>query len=229
MTLKSKPKYLQTDPGGHRERWLISYTDFVTILLILFIAIAAQSLHAPAAVTNQARETQKPPTPSASVLPVSQPQPVGRPEPKPQDPVLVRALEKLRSQGLDSHLESRGLVISLPQAILFPSGEARVMPGAFPIVSQVADVIASVPNKVALVGHADSVPIHNKHFQSNWELSAARGVNLLQVLSSRYGIPESRLSVQSFGSNEPKGSNETPEGRAENRRVEILLIDESSE
>ena len=56
----------------------------------------------------------------------------------------------------------------------------------------------SLPNKVALVGHADSIPIHNKRFQSNWELSAARSVNLLEVLSSRYGISESRLSVQSY-------------------------------
>jgi len=101
----------------------------------------------------------------------------------------VRADEKLRSQGLDSRLEKRGLVISLPQAILFPSGEDHVLPAAFPIVSQIADVLNSVPNKVALVGHSDSIPIHNKRFQNNWELSAARSVNLLEVLNSRYGIP----------------------------------------
>jgi len=103
------------------------------------------------------------------------------------------------------------------------------MRSAFSVVSQIAAVIATVPNKVALVGHADSVPIHNKRFRNNWELSAARSVNLLEVLSARYGIAESRLSVQSFGSNDPKGPNDTVEGRAENRRVEILLLDESTE
>jgi chemotaxis protein MotB len=132
-------------------------------------------------------------------------------------------------QGLDSRLEKRGLVISLPQAILFPSGEDHVMATALPIVSQIADVLNSVPNKVALVGHADSIPIHNKRFQSNWELSAARSVNLLEVLSTRYGISESRLSVQSYGSNDPKNSNDTEAGRAENRRVEILLLDETAQ
>jgi chemotaxis protein MotB len=157
------------------------------------------------------------------------PQPDSDAHPTVSHQALVRANEKLRSQGLDSRMEARGLVISLPQAILFPSGEDHVMPAALPIVSQIADVLASVPNKVALVGHADSIPIHNKRFQSNWELSAARSVNLLELLSRRYSISESRLSIQSLGSNNPKDSNDTVAGRAENRRVEILLLDENDQ
>jgi chemotaxis protein MotB len=218
MKPKPKPKYLEAENGGQRERWLISYTDFITILLILFVAIAAQGMH--------------------SALPPRPPQPKIEPSAKPIQPtqqpadtrqVLVRADEKLRLQGLDSHLEKRGLVISLPQAILFPSGEDHVTPAALPIVSRIAEVLASVPNKVALVGHADSIPIHNQRFHSNWELSAARSVNLLEILSTRYGISESRLSVQSYGANDPKDSNDTEAGRAENRRVEILLLDESTQ
>jgi chemotaxis protein MotB len=213
MKPKPKPKYLESDHGGQRERWLISYTDFVTILLILFVAIAAQGIHSAAQPPNPPQVKQT----------------AAKPETKPQDSrlALVGADQKLKEEGLDSHLEKRGLVISLPQAILFPSGEDRVIPSAFPIVSQIAEVLKSVPNKVALVGHADSVPIHNQRFQNNWELSAARSVNLLEVLSTRFGISESRLSVQSYGSNAPKDSNDTETGRAENRRVEILLLDES--
>ena len=219
MKPKPKPKYLESEQGGQRERWLISYTDFVTILLILFIAIAAQGLHSAAQPAAQpANQPQPKPTPE-------------KPETKTHDSrqALAGADQKLKQAGLDSHLEKRGLVISLPQAILFPSGEDHVLPAAFPIVAQIAEVLNSVPNKVALVGHADSIPIHNKRFQSNWELSAARSVNLLQVLSTRYGIPESRLSVQSYGSNDPKDSNDTEAGRAENRRVEILLLDDSAQ
>jgi chemotaxis protein MotB len=219
MKPKPKPKYLESEQGGQRERWLISYTDFVTILLILFIAIAAQGLHSAAQPAAQpANQPQPKPTPE-------------KPETKTHDSrqALAGADQKLKQAGLDSHLEKRGLVISLPQAILFPSGEDHVLPAAFPIVAQIAEVLNSVPNKVALVGHADSIPIHNKRFQSNWELSAARSVNLLEVLSSRYGISESRLSVQSYGSNDPKDSNETETGRAENRRVEILLLDDSAQ
>jgi chemotaxis protein MotB len=218
MKPKPKPKYLEAEHGGQRERWLISYTDFITILLILFVAIAAQGMRSALPPRSPQRKTQP------SVNPV---QPTLQPPDSRQ--ALVRADEKLRQQGLDSHLEKRGLVISLPQAILFPSGQDHVTPAALPIVSQIAEVLASVPNKVALVGHADSIPIHNQRFHSNWELSAARSVNLLEVLSSRYGISESRLSVQSYGSNDPKDSNDTEAGRAENRRVEILLLDESAE
>ncbi len=87
-------------------------------------------------------------------------------------------------------------------------------------------MLLELNNKVALVGHADAVPIHNQRFKNNWELSAARSLSLLSLLTTEYGIPESRLSIQSYGTSNPKGSNETQEGRAENRRVEILILDE---
>ena len=221
MTRNLKPKYLDPENGGQRERWLISYTDFITILLILFIAIAAQGFHAP----SPPHVSQKPQNASPQ-----QRQPVPKPTaPGSSHQALVQADEKLKSQGVDARLERRGLVISLPQAILFTSGEDRILPDALPVVSEIADVIASVPNKVALVGHADSIPIHNKRFRNNWELSSARSLSLLELLSTRYGIPESRLSVQSYGAYDPKDSNETEAGRAENRRVEILLLDESAQ
>jgi chemotaxis protein MotB len=204
-----KPRYLQSEQSN-KERWLISYTDFVTILMILFVAIAAQGFNA----------VQKPAPPPRPQRPVQPPGPSA---------ALMNADQKLRQQGLDSRLEKRGLVITLPQAILFPSGEDHIVPSAFPMLSEIAGVLASVPNKVALVGHADSVPIHNKRFQNNWELSAARSLSLLQILRTRYGIAESRLSVQSYGSYNPKDSNQTEAGRAENRRVEILLLDESAQ
>jgi chemotaxis protein MotB len=234
--MNSKPKYLEAQHGGQRDRWLVSYTDFVTILLILFVAIAAQGIHS-ADVQSQAQSVPSKPPPVKPTPPPSKPLPTPapavepaqrQPDPAP-DPALVQASEKLRSQGLDARLEKRGLVISLPQAVLFPSGEDHVTPAALALVAQIAQVIASVPNKVALVGHADAIPIHNKRFQSNWELSAARSVNLLEILSTRYGIAESRLSVQSYGSNDPKDSNDTAAGRAENRRVEILLLDETAQ
>ena len=214
-----RPKYLQQAEHGNRDRWLISYTDIVTILLILFIAIAAQSFR---------ERPARPPDP-----PKPQPQVDAKVQPQvqQQDPrqTLVEAEQKLQQHGLDLRLEKRGLVISLPQAILFPSGEDHVIASAFPIISQIAEVLNSIPNKVALVGHADSIPIHNRRFQNNWELSSARSLQLLEVLSGRYGIDESRLSVQSYGSYSPKDSNDTEAGRAENRRVEILILDDPAQ
>ncbi len=202
-----RPKYLQTEQNG-RERWLISYTDIVTLLLILFVAAAAQSVHA-----------------RLPVLPVRPAQPAAPPQDSRQ--TLIQAERRLQQHGLDLQLEKRGLIISLPQAILFSSGESCVAPAAFPMLSQIAEVLSGIPNKVALVGHADSIPIHNSRFQNNWELSAARSLSLLTLLINQYGIPESRLSLQSYGSNTPRSSNDTEAGRAENRRVEILILDDT--
>jgi chemotaxis protein MotB len=117
-------------------------------------------------------------------------------------------------------------VISLPQRVLFASGEDRVRAEALPMVEEIVGVIRQVPNRVNVIGHADAQPIHNRRFANNWELSAARGVRLLELLSGPYGIPESRLSVSSEGTNRPLGSNETKDGRASNRRVEIVLLAE---
>jgi chemotaxis protein MotB len=97
---------------------------------------------------------------------------------------------------------------------------------ALPALSQIAAVISESNNKVALVGHADTTPIHNRRFTNNWQLSAARSLNLLALLTTKYGIPESRLSIQSYGSNHPLSPNDTPAGRAANRRVEILILDD---
>ena len=224
MKPKLKPKYLQAEQGGQRERWLISYTDFVTILLILFVAIAAQGFHA-APVASKPEPPPKPPL-------VATAQSRLRPSCHHQSHIRLwfGADEKLRSQGLDSqagetrsgHQPAAGHSVSLRRRPRHAGGARRSFPKS-PKCS------TSVPNKVALVGHADSIPIHNKRFQSNWELSAARSVNLLEVLNTRYGISESRLSVQSYGSNDPKDSNDTEAGRAENRRVEILLLDEPTQ
>src|SRR5579864_2139250 len=197
-----KPGYLQAESVSH-NRWLISYTDIVTILLILFVAVAAQSLR------------DHPVQAAMATPPPSQPR-----------PALQQTEQRLQQQGLDLHREPRGLVISVLQAVLFASGDDAIRPLAFPMVSQIAAVLRDVNNKVALVGHADAIPIHNQRFKSNWELSAARSLNLLALLTAQYGIEESRLSIQSYGSYSPKNSNDTEDGRAENRRVEILILDE---
>ena len=123
-------------------------------------------------------------------------------------------------------MEPRGLVISLPQTVLYSSGEDQVSRNAIPVVEQIVEVLRTLPNRINLIGHADSQPIHNHRFKSNWELSAARGLRLLELLSGRYGIDESRLSVSSDGVNQPASPNDTPEGRANNRRVEIVIMND---
>jgi chemotaxis protein MotB len=204
-----RPKYLES-ATNQRDRWMVSYVDVLTILLIFFMVGAAKSLEVPA----------------HAVVP-AQPPPARR-DPDHSRTSLIRAQELLRKRGLEPKLEARGLVISLPQVILFSSGEDTVSPQALPTIAQIAGVLRDIPNNVRLIGHADTVPIHNRRFGSNWELSMARSQKILDLLSNRYGIPESRLSVASYGPYRPAAPNDTTDGRASNRRVEIVILDESS-
>jgi len=209
-----QPTYFRAIRDG-RERWLISYTDILTLLLILFIAMAAQAIGQSRA-QSQAQAT-KPSTPEPTCaapdkLPAS-----------PGDP-LQRTTEQLKLSGLDLRDDPRGLVISLPQAVLFAPGDDRISASAQPMIAEIAAALRQSDNRVELAGHADSSAIHSRRFRDNWELSAARGLSLLKVLSSEYGIAQSRLTVSSHGAYSPKNSNDTATGRAENRRVEILIL-----
>ena len=205
-----KPAYYQNHHGG-RDRWMVSYLDVLTILLILFVAMAAQTL----------QDSQKKPAPAAAAAIA----PAAAPVASAPNTALDAIRQDLEKTHLDVRVDSRGVVVSLPQALLFQAGEDKVNADALTTVQAIGDVLSKIPNNVSLVGHADATPIHNRRFANNWELAAARGLRLLELLSSRYGIEESRLSVESFGSYDPKSSNETPDGRASNRRVEIVILD----
>jgi chemotaxis protein MotB len=210
-----KPKYLQAETAG-RDRWMISYLDVLTILLIFFVAAAAKTFETSASAAPVESPAKTPEKSIEIILP--------KPEP---NPLRSEIQQKLEHYGLDWHAEPRGLVISLPQAILFPPAQAQINAAALPVVDKIADVLQGVPNKISLAGHADPTPIHNRLFKNNWELAAARSLSLLDLLTSRYGIAESRFSIASYGSNEPRNPNDTPDGRASNRRVEILILDET--
>ena len=198
-----KPKYLESS-DKHRDRWTISYVDVLTILLVFFIMAAAKN------VPVHADPPPPPPPPPVQAAKMKSP--------------LESTLEVLKEKGIEATLEPQGLMISLPQAILFAPGDDRISKDALPMLGEIAAVLNTMPNRVGLIGHADSSPIHNVRFKSNWELSGARGLRLLELLSASYGIDEARLSVSSDGANRPKESNDTPEGRAVNRRVEILIL-----
>jgi chemotaxis protein MotB len=193
---------------------MVSYVDILTLILIFFVVAAAKSLVVPPA---HAAVPVKPPTaPPATNAP-----------PEPPRTNLIRAQSLLQNQGLETKLEAQGLVISLPQVVLFSPGADTVSPEVLPTIGQIAEAIRDIPNEVRLVGHADAVPINNRRFHSNWELSMARSQKILELLSTRFGIEESRLSIASYGPYRPAAPNDTEDGRASNRRVEIVILDEN--
>jgi chemotaxis protein MotB len=85
-------------------------------------------------------------------------------------------------------------------------------------------VIRPLPNPVLLEGHTDSVPVHNAYFRSNWELSAARSISLLNVMAESDGLPASRFAIAGYADNAPVAGNESESGRAQNRRVDVVIL-----
>lgn len=134
--------------------------------------------------------------------------------------------QEIKDQKLKMGLEQRGLVISLAEGAFFDSGEDVIKPGSYPILEKVAQVLRGLPNPVRLEGHTDSVPINNSRFHDNWELSAARSIAMLHVLTQQFGIPEGRMAVVGYADTNAQSVDTTPEQRARNRRVDIVVSSE---
>ena len=160
------------------------------------------------------------------------------PSPPPAPPAahppadLTKSLGSLQ-QGLDDEIKSgkvqlkltpRGLIISLREAAFFASGDDTVAPASYPILGKICAVIAEVPNPLRLEGHTDAIPIHNSRFRSNWELSAARAIATLELLRTRFHMEPGRMAIAGYAENAPSDTNQTEEGRAHNRRVDLVVL-----
>jgi chemotaxis protein MotB len=145
-------------------------------------------------------------------------------------PSLERLGDELRNeiaQGkLELSLEPRGLVVSLRQAAFFPSGEDVIDPATYPILEKIAATLNSRGNRIRMEGHTDAVPIRTARFPSNWELSSARAIAMLRMLTDRFQVDPMRLSVTGYAETLPVAPNDTAEGRARNRRVDIVILSE---
>jgi chemotaxis protein MotB len=117
-----------------------------------------------------------------------------------------------------------GLVISLQEIGFFDSGSAELRPGSEAAVQRIAQVVGAEPNNVRIEGHTDNVPIHNSHFASNWELSTARATEMIRLFITHYNFPATRLSAAGYAEYHPVASNATVDGRAQNRRVDIVVL-----
>jgi len=117
-----------------------------------------------------------------------------------------------------------GLVISLREIGFFDSGSAELRPASIGAVQRIAQALLAQPNDVRIEGHTDNVPIHNSHFNSNWELSTARATEMVRVFVTEYSFPPTRLSAAGYAEYHPVASNGAAEGRAQNRRVDIVVL-----
>ncbi|MEN8161373.1 MAG: OmpA family protein [Myxococcota bacterium] len=119
-----------------------------------------------------------------------------------------------------------GLNVKLAQAVLFPSGSAALSDEGAGVLAKVARRLTELPHRIHVEGHSDSVPIRGAlaaRYPSNWELAGARAASVVRLMIEK-GIPAERLSAVALADTRPVASNETPEGRAANRRIEIRLV-----
>jgi chemotaxis protein MotB len=118
----------------------------------------------------------------------------------------------------------RGIVISIMDNILFESGNADLSEASKPILNKMAQMIKTLPNDIRIEGHTDNIPIETKEFPSNWHLSIARATNTAYYLMHNEGVKPERVSVVGFSEYKPIASNDTPDTRALNRRVDIVIL-----
>lgn len=142
---------------------------------------------------------------------------------------IVEALEERiaevgAAQYVDVVDDPRGVILRFDSQVLFRSGEAKILPDGVIILATVSEIISNLDNLLVIEGHTDNVPTTGRKWPSNWELSTTRATTVLRVLLDVEGIPAVRMSATGYADTRPRATNNTPEGRSENRRVEIVIV-----
>jgi chemotaxis protein MotB len=220
---------------SHTDRWLISYADFITLLFAFFVTMYAISTvdqkklaKAVAAFHTAFADSQVSPGPTP--LP-SLPRPPAGPPGTPAEGTLGDLKARLATRlgpGLEHRVElnmdQRGLVVSVREAGSFSTGRAELVPEAQELFRQIALNLVDISNHVRVEGHTDDVPIHTVRYASNWELSTARATNVVAFFTEQVALPPDRLSAAGYAEFHPRVPNDSPDHRAENRRVDIVVL-----
>lgn len=238
---------------ANHERWLVSYADFVTLLFAFFVVLYAfasadeqkqiqvssaitsafrsmgshdASAHAQAGTTWAGSQDSTDAGPdsirNAADLAVSAPV-------QNELNAVRQRLENQLSNQLALHvlavqMTQDGLVISLREAGFFDSSSATPKQGTKRILREIATSLRDTPLAIRVEGHTDNLPIHSPVFDSNWELSTARATQIARMLIEEDGIAPNRISAAGYAGYHPITINTTPEGRAANRRVDLVVL-----
>jgi len=231
----------------NHERWLVSYADFITLLFAFFVVMYSVSSVNEGKYRTVSASIKAALNPINSIPSSRLPFTIGNAKPRmiptdevsTDDPVIRRMREiltrinpNLKADVSEVKIVESGhgtIMISLPESILFQSGEARVRSEALPFLKALAEILIEMDRHIRILGHTDNVPIRTAQFPSNWELSAGRAVMVVRIFAELYGVPLSHLSATGFADAKPLVSNDTSEGRTKNRRVEILILEKAAE
>jgi chemotaxis protein MotB len=233
------------------ERWLVSYADFITLLFAFFVvmyAISSINEGKYRVLSDSLIHAFKEPPSSQKVIVMGEQRtellqgsgkPIGqqtqrRAAEQAEQPTTQQmksiardvkaAMATLEKQGQVRVTQSpRGITVEISASTLFASGEAVLQPQSTQALAAVANVLAGIDNPIQIEGHTDNVPISNPAFPSNWELSSARAGSVVRLLVEQ-GVPPARLVAIGYADNKAIDTNATPEGRARNRRVNVLIL-----
>jgi chemotaxis protein MotB len=215
---------------------MVSYADFVTLLFAFFTTMFATSNVDRAKLNTIVASMQKAFVDGAAEKRGTGPARIGstadapRPTDGPESGVdLQRELkDRLERELADGSValgvDARGVVISLRESGSFPVGSADLTPVSREVLGKIAATLADLDSTVRVEGHTDDVPIKTPRFASNWELSTARAINVVQYLVTGGGLAASRLSASGYGEFHPRVPNDSPDNRAKNRRVDLVIL-----
>ena len=233
--------------GGGTERWLVSYADFITLLMVLFVVLysigqtdierykaLAESLRAafsgsPARVIDPGidqggRSNNEAPAPIT--IPGIPSAPVGPVEVATELTDMLASSQLGGAVSVQNNIE--GVLISLSEKLVFAPGTAELQPDAYPVLDTIIGMLASIDNEIRIVGHTDDSPPSDPRYATNLELSVARAIVIGQYFEQA-GIAPERIVVSGRGQHQPLFPNDTAEHRALNSRAEIIVIYEVDE
>lgn len=233
-------KRYQEDTENH-ERWLISYADFMTLLFAFFVVMYAISVVNVGkykvlsdALGDAFGGRGAATTPATTVETFSLPNIVARKRAeamrREKDRLTLLARDLTATLGplvkegkVRVTQNSRGVSVEINASVLFAPGDATLTDASREALRAVAVLLKNDPHAVQVEGHTDDVPIANPLFPSNWELSAVRASSVVRLFIDA-GMASARLTAVGHGANVPVAANDTPEGRARNRRVAVTII-----
>lgn len=204
------------------SNWLITLSDVLSLLLVFFVMFMVTAKSSAKSQTSQLDSGKQPISTEAEPAP-----------PSVNEKILTDVSSEIKNLDLENEVSvqrvNKEIIITLKEKVTFLPGEAEVLKGSEPILDHIAEIIQRNPSfLVEIEGHTDNRPIKTTSFPSNWELSVARSTGVLKYFMNRHDISPSRLSIKGSADQKPVASNDTPEERAQNRRVEIRLKEKES-
>jgi chemotaxis protein MotB len=198
--------------------WLITYSDMVTLLLAFFLLMYSFSVFTEDTRQQLVEELR---TVTENKIRVE------RPREDLEKAAREIAAQFEKDQSFVENTETE-VTIGLSSEVTFASGDDALSKGGRDALVKAGGILAKLPNTVRIEGHTDSIPMRGGRFSSNWHLSAARAQTVVRLLIEN-GVDARRMQVVGFGDVRPRAGNETAEGRAQNRRIEIKILRKASE